>query len=419
MSTNINKETSKKLPLRVNFSWNFFGNIIFSFGQWAILAIMTKLVVVEEVGNFSFAIAFSAPFVLFFQMQLRAIQVTDTSDENSFNDYFGFRVISSLVSFGFIIMMSLIVGNSFRMTILIASVTLMKLTDSISDIFYGLFQKNEYMKYIAISRIIKSFLTILSFALVLLITRDIIISVLFITLVKCLVIILYDVTRAKMYTRISPVYKYYILKKMLITSLPLGMMSLLMSLDSNIPKYVIERFEGTESLGYYSALSYINMAGGQMITSISQAATPRLAYLYTKDNKRAFVKLLTKLTMIGFLVGIFSVLFIVFFGEGFIRLLYSDDYAQHMSVFIVIMIAGAINYTASFLGNGMTAARAFKIQPYLGIIWVATSLIASIIFIPQYGLMGGAISLVASSFIKLLSKIIVIYKLIKPNKNTE
>lgn len=65
---NINNNTYKRLPLKVNFSWNFLGNIVFSFGQWAVLAILTKLVVVEEVGNYSYAVAFTAPFVLFFQM---------------------------------------------------------------------------------------------------------------------------------------------------------------------------------------------------------------------------------------------------------------------------------------------------------------------------------------------------------------
>jgi O-antigen/teichoic acid export membrane protein len=409
----INNNTDKKLPLKVNFSWNFLGNIVFSFGQWAILAILTKLVIVEEVGNYSYAVAFTAPFVLFFQMQMRSIQITDTNDEYSFNDYFGARIISSITSLIFIIIMSLVFGNDIPMTILIASVTLLKLSDSISDIFYGLFQKHEYMKHIAISMIIKSIITVLFFFLVLRITKSIIISVLFITILKSLIIIIYDFYKARNYTKVNPVFNNYILIKLLKVSFPLGLMSLLISLDSNIPKYVIEHFEGVESLGYFSVLSYINMAGGQMITSISQASTPRLAVLYTYNNKKMFIRMLIKLTMIGFAIGVTSILFVLLFGEEFISILYSKEYANHMNVFITIMIAGAINYTASFLGNGMTAARAFKIQPFLGIIWVLTSLAISVVMVPTFGLLGGAIALVISAIVKLVSKAVVIFNIVK------
>jgi O-antigen/teichoic acid export membrane protein len=410
---NINNNTYKRLPLKVNFSWNFLGNIVFSFGQWAVLAILTKLVVVEEVGNYSYAVAFTAPFVLFFQMQMRSLQITDTNDEYTFNDYLGFRIISSLISLIFIVFISLMFGNDMRLTILIASVTLFKLSDSMSDIFYGLFQKHEYMKHIAISMIIKATITVLFFFITLRLTHNIILSVLFVTFLKTIIIIIYDLHKASNYIKIYPLFDNNVLIRLLKASFPLGLMSLLMSLDSNIPKYVIEHFEGVESLGYFSVLSYINMAGGQMITSISQASTPRLAILYTYENKKMFIRMLLKLTMIGFAIGVFSLLFVLLFGEEFISILYSKEYTKHMNVFIVIMIAGAINYTASFLGNGMTAARAFNIQPVLGIIWVLTSLIVSLVMVPKFGLLGGAIALVFSATVKLVSKGIVIYLLMR------
>jgi len=407
---------NNKLTLKRNFSWVFLGNIIFAFGQWAILSIMTKLVMVEEVGNFSYAIAITAPIVLFFEMQMRSVQVTDTKDEYNFNDYFGFRLTSSLISFGFANIISLLLGNGLKMTMLIASVALMKLSDSVSDIFYGLFQKHEYMKYIAISRIIKSVITIISFGIALYVTKNIVISILLITLLKIIVILIYDFRKAKIYTDVTPKFSYTIFKKLLIVSFPLGMMSLLMSLDSNVSRYVMKHYEGPESLGYFSALSYINMAGGQMITSVAQAVTPRLAIFYSAGNKKAFKNLLIKLTLFGFIIGIFSVLFVVFLGEDLITILYSKEYAKHLDVFIIIMIAGAIDYTGSFLGNGMTAARAFKIQPFLGGIWVIASLAISLMMIPRFGLLGGAVALVISSIVKIITKTLVIWKLLKLSK---
>lgn len=410
-SQKINRNGTK-LSLKSNFSWNFLGNLVFAIGQWSILAILTRMIAVEYVGNYSYAVAFSAPIVLFFEMQLRALQVTDVNEEYTFGDYFGLRIVSSILCLIVVFLLSLYTRSSYQIILLISSVTLMKLIDSIADILYGVFQKEERMNFIAISRIIKGITIVISFSITLWYSRNIVVSILAVTFMKGIVVVFYDLNKVRLSENITPSFDSVNFRELFISSLPLGVMSMLTSLDANIPKYVIEHFEGFDSLGYYSALSYINIAGGQMITAVSQAATPRLSKLYNMKDKNPFKVLLLKLTLIGFLLGLISVLFIVLFGRQFITILYGSSYAQYMNVFIVMMFAGAINYTSSFLGNAMTAARAFKIQPFLGIIWVVTSLVFSVLLIPDFGLMGAAIALVISALIKLISKLVVVHMLI-------
>ncbi|AUJ23652.1 oligosaccharide flippase family protein [Virgibacillus dokdonensis] len=402
-----------KSSLKINFSWSFIGNLVFSLSQWLILIMLTKVVSVEEVGKFSYAVAFTAPFVLFLQFQLRTVQITDVARDYNFSHYFNLRFLTTIFSFVSILIISfLFFYSDIELITIIICVSLMKLADSISDIIYGLFQKHEKMKYVAISKILKSFLTIFTYAIILFSFKNVQISILAIVLMKILIIIFLELKYARRFENLYFLIDLNIFKRLLKISLPLGLMSTLMSIESNIPKYVLQELEGSESIAYFSALAYINMLGGQMITAVSQAAAPRLAS-YFQNNKKKFNKLIIQLTLIGMLIGVCSIVFFLVFGESFISILYNEKYAKHMKVFILIIISGAINYSSSFLGIAITSARIFKIQPYLGSLWVISSFLFSLIFISKYGLVGAAIALILTSIVKLVSKLIVLLRVIK------
>ena len=80
------------LSLRANFSWTFVGNIVYSFAQWGMLIVLARLGSPELVGQFSLGLAITAPVIMLTNMQLRAIQVTDTREEYTFGDYLGLKL---------------------------------------------------------------------------------------------------------------------------------------------------------------------------------------------------------------------------------------------------------------------------------------------------------------------------------------
>ena len=55
-------------------------------------------------------------------------------------------------------------------------------------------------------------------------------------------------------------------------ALPLTLAGLLISLNTNLPRYFIEIHLGEASLGIFSAMAYLIVAGGMLITSLGQAA---------------------------------------------------------------------------------------------------------------------------------------------------
>ena len=85
------------LSFKKNFSWAFIGNIVNATCLWGIVAVVTKLGNVEMVGQLELARTIAMPVVMIVMFQLRAIQVTDTQNEYSFNEYLGTRLSMTLI----------------------------------------------------------------------------------------------------------------------------------------------------------------------------------------------------------------------------------------------------------------------------------------------------------------------------------
>jgi hypothetical protein len=115
----------------------------------------------------------------------------------------------------------------------------------------------------------------------------------------------------------------------------LGFVSLLDSLNVNIPRYLIERRLGEAALGYYAAMAYIVVAGNMVVAALTQSAAPRLARYYV-TRPLAFKRLLWRLLTLGAAMGGAGVLLAVTLGRPLLALLYRPDYADTpMSVWLM------------------------------------------------------------------------------------
>ncbi|MDA2530936.1 polysaccharide biosynthesis protein [Bacillus cereus] len=413
---NVEKVESNQgaISLKKNFSWTFIGNIIYAACQWAILMLFTKLGSVKMVGVFSLGLAITAPVYMFLNLQLQGILATDKKNNYSFNEYFSLRLMTSNIGM-LLIMVFLLISNYDLVTKwVVFLIALAKYFDSFSEIIFGLLQNKELMKRISISLILKGLLSVSSMFLSLYITGDILISMICYAVSSCVIFILYDMKSMKMFKQCIKVsFVFSKLKSLFLLSLPMGLVMLLISLNTNIPRYFIENYLGAESLGYFSALAYVMVAGNTVISALGQACVSRLAQYYVEMDIKSFRVLLFKLIGIGILIGIIGVVVIGFIGEEILTIIYSDAYKEYNHIFILIMISAGIGYISSFMGYGMTAARCYKVQPVIfGIVSIVTILL-SYWCVPQYGLTGAGITLIFASIVQLIGSSLVIVYLLK------
>ena len=391
--------------------------------QWGIVVLLAKLGNPTMVGQYALGLAVSAPILLFAYLQLRAVQATDVNGDFSFGDYFGVRLAATGAALALVLALLSLGSYSAPTAWTIIGLAVAKSVDGISDVFYGFLQQHERLDYIARSMLIRSPLSLAAMGIAIYTKHSVFIGVLTLSIVSALVLIAYDIPVSRRLANtlrlsgaehtpraFAPHWNGPQMKKLIYSSLPLGCVMLLISLQTNVPRYFIEHFQKEAAVGIFAALAYILAAGNIVTDAVGQSITPRLARLYRRNDHSGFRKILSLLTGFGAVGGVIAVILSLAFGRQILALLYKPEYVKHMDVFLLLMASAAPTYIASFFGYAMTAARLFWIQLPLSAISVLSVAILCWLLIPTRGLCGAAEALLIVSLIRMFAAGFIVWK---------
>ena len=246
----------RPLSLQHNFSWTFAGNVVYAGCQWGMLIVLAKLGSPERVGQFALAFALTAPVIMLTNLQLRAIQATDARREYRFGHYLALRLATTALS------LPVIAGIACRYrpetALLILAVGLAKAFESLSDVVYGLLQTHERMDRIALSMMIKGPLSLVALGLVVYLTASIAWGALALAGVWGLLLTAYDIPNGMRSLdqgdTLRPCWDLPALTRLAWLALPLGIVMMLISLNTNIPRYFIEHYLGRARVGHLRRL---------------------------------------------------------------------------------------------------------------------------------------------------------------------
>jgi O-antigen/teichoic acid export membrane protein len=396
-------QTLERIPLRENFAWTLAGNAIYAACQWGILVAIVKLGTPTMVGQFALGLAVAAPVFMLTNLQLRVVIATDASDQYRLGHYLAPRLLGTAL--GLIVITSFVFVSHLRRdtAVVVLLIGIAKAVETLSDIIYGFWQKHECFDKIAIALAGRGIGSVAIMAGVLYFTR----SIIFAAAVTALYWFAWLATYERIGTKnvlasVSPgevlraEWNMSKCRQLVVLSLPLGIVMLLLTLNSNIPRYFVEHYCGESALGYFAAIAYLFTAGNTVMAAMGQSALPRLARYFDSDRS-AYARLLTNMLLLGTAVGISAIGLALFFGPAFLRLVYRADYAQYATVFTWLMVAAAFSYVGSMLGYGMTAAQVFRSQVPLFLAAAAVTVLTCWFLIPRLGLMGSAYAVVIGS----------------------
>jgi O-antigen/teichoic acid export membrane protein len=424
------------LSLRANFSWTFAGNVVYAACQWGMVVLLTKLGSPEMVGQFALGLAITAPIILLANLQLRNIQATDARQEFQFGHYFGLRLLTTALALLVIFGIVLFSGYRWETALVILAIGLAKSFEAISDVFYGLLQQQERMDWISKSLMLKGPLSLVALGVGIYLFGTLIWGVVGMMFAWAIVLITYDYRSGMKISRlvlakdgvdvylggqtaqILPKWEWLTLGRLAYLALPLGIMTMLISLNSNVPRYFIEHYWGESELGIFAAIAYLMVVGRTIVSALGQSATPRLSQYYAAGNFNAFTRLLFKLIGFGIFVGGAIVLLASVVGQEILTYIYQPEYARQ-DVFVLLMVAAAFNYIAFFLNYGMIAARYLLIQIPLFTIVLGIIILVGFWSIPLIGLRGAAVALISGGVVQVLLSILVIRRALNVNLMAE
>lgn len=404
-------DRSKPLSLRKNFSWTAFSSVFYNFCQFCLLVALTKLGTTEMAGLYTIGLAVTAPVMIFFGTNLRAVIVSDVRRECPFGVYLTFRLISLFLAMSAIFAITMAVGYQFETMLIIMMVGVAKSVEAISAIFFGYFQQNERMDQIAISRIAKGVLSIVFFIDGFWTSGSVLGGVVGLATAWMLTLLFFDIPRAVILAhhrvifqnapmeRFWPVWSTHHMKKIFKLSTQVGVVVMLTSLHVNIPRYFVEAFEGSSALGIFGPMSYFMVLGNEVVLALGQSAAPIMARLYVNGDRTAAIRLLLQQKAVAALVGISGVVLAAAAGPWILTVAFGPEYAQHSQMLLILMITSGITLMASFSSMFLTATRSFWIQIPVRICSTSAMAFFCYLLVPTHGIIGAATAMLFGTLV--------------------
>lgn len=399
--------------LRSDFAWTFLGNGIYAACQWAIVVVLAKVGTPELVGHYSFAVAVATPIVTFATLQLRSVQVSDVREENRLADYFGFRLMSMAVALLVLTGVCVALRYSAARTALIEVVGLALVIEAISDILYGQMQIRLRMDRIARSMMVRAVLSLAVLLGVMITTRNLFAALFAMMLARLAVLMVYDLPVARRNpdgsaTPLRPQFHWGVHKALLQIAFPVGLVSVLVALNTSIPRYFIQWSMGPRELGIFAALTFFQSSGNMVVGALGQAAFGRLATSFAKQRIDVFSRLMGQLLLVGIALGVMGIVVSWLWGKQILEIFFRPEYAVQSNLLTYLMLAASMGYLCQFVGYGVTAARIFKPQIPLFLTVATTLLLASYLLVPRAGVSGAITAILIAAVVQLVGSFLLL-----------
>lgn len=392
-----------------NVSWIFIANIFVSLTKWLILVLIAKFLSPKEVGIYALTLSVTAPVTLFANMKLRSLYVT--GDNEGFFNYIYSRNGITVLTIIILFLTAIIFYPEYFMITLLVGAT--KILDLQSDMYYALPHKGKEMDLIAKLMIVKHLSILLSFLVTMVLSENLILSLFIQLIVQALFLYFIEIRVINSKYKYLKDYSIKTVKKILILGLPLGFVQMLVSLNTAIPRYLLEIIESPEVLGYFSAIAYIITIGNTMMNSITQNFLPMLSERIADKKYKSYKKLVfIRLPLFSLALGLALIIGSILFGEIFLGLAYGEEYANYNHILIVMSFALTINFISWNFDTALLSLRYISVQPKISSFILVINLLISYFLIKESGIYGASISMIIVNLVQLFLRIFFVrYKL--------
>lgn len=414
----VKATSTRPISLRANLLWMLIARIVYNGCQWGVLATFATLGDPTAAGLFVLAIAVTGPIYMFANLQLRITQATDPPGESAFTDYRTLRFITTTIAMAAVLIIGLVADRNAETLYVILAIGLAKAIESVSDVYFGVLQRHEAIRSIATSLLVKGPLSVTVVWIVYQSTGSVAAASLGMAATWLTILLAYDIpTTSKLLKQstdqldLSSQFRDRVQRmgKIVRKALPLGVATGLLSLEINVPRYVVEVQFGRTALGLFGAVAYLMLVGQTIVQSMSFAIIPRLARHHQAGEMDAFCRILGCSALGGLAVGVLFVLGTVFGGQFVVELVYGPEYAASLSLLVIIAAAAGLQFVNFLLASGLRATRQFRALFLIQLVSLAAVSAACWFGGRQWGLPGVAGGIVAAGVANLLLLVAVLW----------
>ena len=378
----------------------FRGQVLYAFSQWVVLAMLVKFGSDLEAGRYTLALATTAPIFLFFDLNLRVSRSTDHQFNEQFRSYLGLRIWCLVLAAVTAVCVSLwFFSSNFAV---FAGLIAYRIGESISNLSFGGYQRLQFSDRIGSSLTIKGIICLCVMAIIIPLAQGnagiAAMTMAAISLTWALFVDLpgswklnepkYSLTLSSVIASLADVSSVTRIAK---RSLPLGFDALVSSLALNTPKFCIEAWFGTAALGVYGVLSQLAFSIQMLIGAVGHAGVSVLSSLFRKEDKTPFWRLLNKMILASFVVGVIAIIGGTIVVPPVMTRLLGPNYNETL-LFFLLLLASCFAGVQRTAGRATQACGSYFTYTLFDIVIFLTTSISALLFVKQYGVVGAATS---------------------------
>ncbi len=392
-----------------DYIWNSIGSFLQSAISPILLIVITRLNGVGDSGLFSFAMSLSVVFWAISLWGGRTYQVSDVKKEFSSGDYIVVRFISSLIVAVFSISFCILSGYDLIKTELIMVLVSFKILESIADSMYGVLQIHNKLYIVGISLTMKSVFGFIIFAIVDILTKNIVHGALSIFIVNIAVVIFYDIPWMKHVESVGLTKKNIMqAEKIMKKTAEVFVIVFLTMFSLNIPRYFLDKYH-YDQIGYFGIMAMPITLLTLFISFVLQPNVVNLSELLKEKKVKEFTKIVSKIDFITFTLGILFVVSSYLIGVWVLNTVFGID-INNFRIDLTIMVIGAVaNAFVSIYVNLLIILRRFKGQFYTLLVTNILAVVLSIYLIDKLAMLGSVLVFMIISFLQAII-LLFIYK---------
>ena len=402
--------------IKKNIVWNSIGVLTISSTSLLYTLILTHFCNLKDVGIFSFAFSFACMMITLASFGGRTIHITDSNNNNSNISYIITKYITVLITFLIVLIYITIKSYSITKTTLIIILCLFKFFEEISDVYYGVLQKENYLYKVGIFQTVKSIINIILFTLIIVFSKNIILSSSSILIVNILFALIIERHAAKTANNWKFEIKTKEIKNILYQNFYVCFFTFLTSYIISSPKYAIDKYLIDDMQAIFNIIlmpaTFIYLLAGFILSPFMVEISKEIEKKeYDKSKKRVI-----KIISIILLLGIISLIGCYNCGIPILNIIYGIDLTDYKFGFLIIIL-GSIMYSISVaISTILIAYRELKIQTIISLVLSILSYLICNILVKKLSITGGCYAYLIVVSLRALIYIILFLNVIKKRK---
>lgn len=380
-----------------NMIWNMVGSGVYSLTSMLIGMAVARILGADSGGIFLFAFTtFGQQMYTVAYFGMRPVHITDVQKEYSFGDYRRFRIMTSSAAMIIGVLYTVFVAQDFLKKAVVMLMVCYKVIDGFADVYESEFQRNGKLYLTGKSNTFRTLLSVLSFLLVLVLTKDLILSSIVAVAAQLLGFHLFNQSVIKELVGIdwsvgkNTGKELYHAGKWLFLSTFLDLYIFAAS------KFAIDAQMEASASTYFGAVfiptSIINLAAGFIIRPF---LTSMSGYWEIQDDKKFWKSIRTIMyAILGFTAAGLAAAY--FFGIPVLSLMYGSVVGSELTPYkwalLINILGGSFYAAANLLYYVLVIMKGRKSIFVIYIIGTIAAAVLSSVFVKAYGINGGAFS---------------------------